>query len=135
MTRGSRGFRFRDFQVFMYIFASGGFQGGLAPPAPVSAASGDRMCQDFDPAIVQVWLGGAATVGTVEAVSQRGDGVPGPGRRDRQVAPGRSGAGRWGVGNQEGRLRPVRAIGGVPPGREPSLDDRKICKELETRLT
>ena len=62
MTRGSRVFRFRDFQVFMYLFASGGFQGGLAPPAPVSAASGDRMCQDFDPAIVQVWLGGAATV-------------------------------------------------------------------------
>ena len=161
--------------MFMCLFASGGFQGGLAPPAPVNAASGDCMCQDYDPAIVQVWLRGAATVfpnvrngdvsvparttstgrsnensgalnaggwghlegawgrvgvafGKVEAVPQRGGGVPDPGRRDPQVAPGRSGAGRWGVGNREGTLRPVRAIGGVQPGRKPSLANRKLCK-------
>lgn len=161
--------------MFMCLFASGGFQGGLAPPAPVNAARGDRMCQDFDPAIVQVGGGGVATVfrnvrngdasvparttstggsnddsgalnaggwghledawgrvgvafGTVEAVPQRGGGVLGPGRRDPQVAASRSGAGGWGVGNREGRLRPVRAIAGVPPGREPSRAHRKICK-------
>ena len=38
---GASGLSFQGFQVGMCLFASGGSQGGPAPPAPVNAASGD----------------------------------------------------------------------------------------------
>ncbi len=102
MTRGARSFLFRDFYIGMCLFASGGFQGGLAPPAPVNAASGDRMCQDVDPAIVRVWLGGAATI--LRNVRNGDASVPGSHDQHRRKQRGhRSPQRRW-VGTSRRRL-------------------------------